>query len=431
MYRANDLKSGLFGLWGWRQNYNVSEFTLASSLTESETGQYYQEVHPLLTLENIKAIAPEFEALTLPPWLIGTQYRANDRVVLSTVLYRAKRDNLGQDPRTHTLDWEPYDAFSQWLEEKTKASIMTAIRSFWDAKMAEQTARNILESKALFDGAGRLTDIMQNTGSLVGIEIVPVRSLGVTTKIDRIGLQFKGVGAITMYLLHSSQTVPVKTFTFTRTKDGGMEWFTPTDDLYLPYISESQDAGGSWYLVYDQNALPAGNQAVKANKDWSKDPCGSCNSRERANWSVWSRYLEVYPFKVSAPESPLTMWDVADNLYTYETNWGLNLQVSIECDITDIVLNQKRAFQNIIGFQVAIDMLREMAYNPSFNVGRPQQNLSMQAILYELDGDSQGYKKSGLVFQYANAMKAVKLDTHGMSRVCFPCNNRGLKFRTT
>jgi len=74
MYIAEDIKTGWFGLWGWRQNYNVSDFTIAQSLTVSDTGQYYQEIHPLVTLDNIKAIAPEFEAIVYPDWVIGTQY---------------------------------------------------------------------------------------------------------------------------------------------------------------------------------------------------------------------------------------------------------------------------------------------------------------------------------------------------------------------
>jgi hypothetical protein len=443
MYRPAEIKTGLSHLWGWRQHHDVSEFTISDSLTQSETGQYFQEVHPLLTLTNVKSIAPNFDLITYPDWDIETQYRIGDRVTDAGKNYRAKVANVGMSPETHTTEWERFDQFSEWLEQKTQGSILKAIRTFWDEKMSDKTAKNILESKALFNGTGRITDLIPSGTNLVGFELVPIRSQGITMKIEKIGLQMTGQGPVTLYLMHSSRMDPVKIITLDRIRNAGMQWFDQ-DDLFLPYLSDETDAGGSWYLVYKQEDLDSTVQAINKNKDWSAKPCNTCDATETANWRVWSRFLEVHPFKTSqftggdmnggfnddSSVQPLYMWDVATNLYTYTQNWGINLQISIECDITDIILEQRRAFQNIIGLQVGIDMLREMAYNPNFNIGRTQQNFSRQDIMYEIDGDSQGYKKSGLVYNFNKAMEAVKLDTTAMSKVCFPCNNKGVRFRT-
>jgi hypothetical protein len=432
MYRPSDIKANLTDLWGWRQNYDVEEFTIADSLTETTTGQYYQEIHPLVTLDNIKALAPDFKNITYPTWLIGTQYRVGDRVTLAASSYRAKMDSIGQTPETNPTQWERFDAFSEWLENKTEASVLKAIRSFWDAKMADNEMRNILENKTLFNGTGRIKDLIPNGSNFVGFELVPIRANGITLKVDKIGLQFSEAQEVVLYLYHSSRSQPVRTETLTRTRDGGIQWFDFTDFL-LPYASSDIDSGGSWYLVYDQTAISTG-QAISKDKDWSQKPCGTCDRNEVSAHRVWSKYLEVHPFKIAASKIVAgEIWDVADNLYTYETNYGLNLQITIECDLTDIIIQQKKAFQNIIGMQVGIDMLREMAFNPSFKIGRAQQNpsFSKMDVLYELDGDSQGYKKSGLRYEFDKAMKAVSLDTKNLSRVCTPCNNRGLKYRTT
>ena len=430
MYRPLDLKTGLSKVWGWKQNQNTSVLTISDSLTESESGQYYQELHPVLTLENIRSIAPDFQNITYPTWNPLTQYRVGDRVK-SVESYRAKLPSLGKDPLTNTNEWERFDPFSEWLEEKTQGSILKAIRNFWDSKMSEKTAKNILENKTLFNGAGRLTDTIPEGTNFVGFELVPIRANGVTLKIEKIGLQFTDVGEITLYLMHSSREQPIKEFTLTRTRKGGMEWFDMTN-LFLPYQNSDIDSGGSWYLVYDQASLPSGSLAISKSKDWSARPCASCDASESANYAIWSRYLEVHPFKISdVVKTPaIEMWSVEDNLYTYTTNYGLNLQLSIECDVTDIIIEQRMAFQNIIGLQVAVDMLREMAFNPNANIGRAQQNFNRMELLYELDGDSQGTKKSGLMFNYDNDMKAVQLDSTSMSRVCFPCNNGGVKYRT-
>lgn len=440
MYRPNDLKIGLSGLWGWRQNHDPSEFTIADSLTQSETGQYFQEVHPLLTLQNIKSIAPDFGSIEYPQWVGTTQYRVGDRATNLGSSFRAKIANVLMEPETHPDHWERFDPFSEWLEQKTQAGILKAIRSFWDEKMSEKTAQNVLENRTLFNGTGRMKDLIPPGSDLVGFEITPIRANGVTTKIERIGIQMTGQGPLRLYLMHSSRRDPVRVIEVNRIRNSGLQWFDQ-NELFLPYLSEGNDAGGSWYLVYKQDDLIDGVQAINKPGDWSATPNGVKGSE---SLRTWSRYLEVHPFRVKGEFNQdfnddfnedfsmmeLAMWDISDNQYAYDTNFGLNLQISVECDITDIVLDQKRAFQNIIGLQVGIDFLREMAYNPNFNIGRTQQNFSRQEILYELDGDSQGYKKSGLIHNFSKAMEAVKLDTTRMSRICFPCNNKGVRYRT-
>lgn len=72
--------------------------------------------------------------------------------------------------------------------------------------------------------------------------------------------------------MHSSMDAPVKIIKLNKIRDNSAEWFT-VDDLYLPYQSEDNDAGGSWYLCYFQSELPEGSQAIRKNKDWSKEPC--------------------------------------------------------------------------------------------------------------------------------------------------------------
>ena len=385
MYRAETIRKKFINLLGWRNHYSPIEYEINEELTKSETGQYYQDIHPLLTLDNIRSIAPAFE------------------------------------------DENKEELFSEWLKIKTEASILKAVETFYSTKLADKTIRNILESKVLFDGAGRLTDVVRNTNSLVGFDIIPVRADGATLKIEKVGLQFNQNGKFTLYIFHSSSPEPIKTIEVDYTKNGGIQWVEA--DMYLPYMSESTDAGGSWFLCYNQTELPEGMMAIEKNRDWSKEPCRSCSSSEYASWQAWSQYLEVHPFKVPAADE-VKMWDIADNLYTYTTNYGLNLKVTMECDLTDILVEQRRSFQNVIGLQVAADMIREFAYNPNFRINRMQQNFSRNELLYELDGDSQGYKKSGILHRLDKAMEALMIDTTGINRVCLPCKSNGIRYRT-
>lgn len=417
---------------GWRQNYNTAEFSIDGGLTVSETGQYFQDIHPLVTLDNIRSIAPDFmHRSAVAQWDVETGYKAGEIVRTEDgPVYRALQGSQGLPPEENPEYWELADLFSEWLKTKTEASIMKAVESYYSAQLSGRTAKNLLESKTLFDGAGRLVDTTRNTGSLVGFEIVPIRAEGVTLKIEKIGLQFNKNGAVRLYLMHSSSPDPVREIEVEYTKSGGMQWLEMAD-LYLPYASEDTDAGGSWFLCYSQKEIADDMLAVEKNRDWSKGPCLTCSRREYMDWQAWSRYLEIHPFKVPAPDGDVTMWDVERNIYTYRTNYGLNLKVTMECDLTDILVGQRRAFQNVIGLQVAADMLREFAYNPNFRLNRTQQNFSRNELLYELDGDSTSMKKGGLLYRLDKAMEAVRIDTTGLSRVCLPCSNGGIRYRTT
>jgi len=84
----------------------------------------------------------------------------------------------------------------------------------------------------------------------------------------------------------------------------------------------------------------------------------------------------------------------------------------------------------VISKQGALDMLREFAYNASVRTNRHSVNASRVDILYELDGDSSSMKKSGLSHELNLAFDALRLNTSGIDRVCLPCNNNGIKYRT-
>lgn len=431
MIRSADIQEKLFHLIGWKQGYNTADLKIADWLTESESGLYFQQFHPLLTLEAISSIAPDFKNTDYPEYSPEKTYEAGNVVKYNDLLYKALQETKGQTPDNAEY-WVETDPFSEWLADKTKSSIQHAISRYYLEKMSDKTAKSLCENKVLFDGTGRLVDTVKNQNNLVGFEIVPVRAKGVTVKINKIGLQFTKPGSYTLYLMHSGVDLPVKVFSLEKVKANSIEWLSLAD-CFLPYYSDRVDVGGSWYLVYSQNTLPNESQAIFKNIDWSKGPCPGCSRREYVSWQGWSKYIEIHPFyvnleNVDIDDNGLHMWDVENNIYTYDNNYGLNLEVTVACDITDFIIEQRQAFIDVIGKQLAVDMLREFAYNANVRTNRHSINASRLDILYELDGDSSSMKKSGLSYQLDNAFKAVKVDTLGIDRVCLPCKNNGIKF---
>lgn len=447
MVRAIDIQEKLLHLIGWEQNYDTSDLKISDALTVSESGLYFQQIHPLLTLQNMSCIAPDFKNMTFEEYNAEKPYSKGNVIKYGSLLYKALQNSTGKQPDIESEYWVETNPFSEWLESKTKASIQKSIARYCNEKIAQGTYKTLCENKTLFDGTGRLVDVVKNKKNLVGFEIVPIRAKGVTTKINKIGLQFTEPGEYTLYLMHSSMDAPVKIIKLNKIRKNSIEWFS-LNDVYLPYQSEDNDAGGSWYLCYFQSELPEGSQAIRKDKDWSKEPCNSCSRREYLAWMAWSKYIEVHPFFVNEElingmqddfnddfnndfsKQPIHLWDVENNQYTYDNNYGLNLEITISCDITDFIIEQRMLFQDIIAKQVAVDMLREFAYNANVRTNRHSINASRLDILYEVDGDSSSMKKSGLSYQLDIAFKAIKLSTEGIDRVCLPCKNNGIKYRT-
>lgn len=433
MVRINDIQDAFEHLIGWEQNYNPLEMSIDSSLTETESGLFFQQVHPLLTLQNLTSVAPDFENTHFPSYSGTASYKKGDVVRSSGVYYRAVAASTGE-PLDSTTYWTTFDPFSEWLRHKTRASIAKAVLRFVNDKLNKGTHKALFEKKTLFDGTGRIVDTEPNRNNLCGLELVPIRAKGILTRINRIGLQFTKAGNYTVYIMHSSKPDPYAVMNLVKESGNTMEWFDLDGGCLLPYSAQGIDAGGSWYVCYSQSDLPEGSMAIKKDRDWSKGPCPACSRSEYASWTLWSQFFEVHPFHVGAEWVPFddgvpSMWDVEDNMYVFDSNYGINLDITVECDITDTLIEQRRSFQDVILKQVGVDFLRELAYNANARANRSIINASKTEILYELDGDSASMKKSGLNYQLDEAFKSVELTFEGIDRACLPCRNNGIKYR--
>lgn len=452
MLRLEKIQAELMKVVGWKRDYNPAN-RLEDSLYESESGLYFQGAHPLCTLNNVRAIVSN----DYPDWDNDTLFLKGERVRFENRIYEALRNNRAEIPSGEGMggdfnndfnsdfatdefiqsNWREVNLLTDTVMELTKDGINTVIQRFIKDKQLNRETRELLERRTFFDGAARLQATIDNTHKICGFEIVPVRSMGVTTKIERIGLQMKGAtGNVRLYLFHSSQFAPMKIIdlNFTNTK-GGFQWFVPDEPIYLPYIptvnDDGNDSGGAWFLCYAQDSLPFGMEALNVSKDWSKEPCQTCMGGSIESWRQITKYMQISPFCISMPdgfvENP-EMFDIGRVSYTNTMNYGLNVEVTIGCDLTDFIISERQIFATVIQKQVAANVLRTIAMNPDVRVNRNQLNVTRDELLYEIDGTPQG-RRIGLAYDLELAYKALRLDTEGLDRICLQCNNHGVKYR--
>ena len=450
MIRINDIQQALAHLVGWQQDI-VPEYQVADDLTQTESGLTFQGAHPMVTLENMQSVMPEMTLEQFPVWSRYKLYHEGDVVRHGEMLFLALHDGIGHEPRTKDFNadfnddfsrseggigeagyWTRYNPQSVWLRRMQEQVTAAMVQRFLTEKSLLKESKAILERRTFIDGAGRLTNTLQNGQRIVGMEITPAYAMGVTAKVERIGLQMTGAtGKVRVYLFHSSQVDPIKVadLDFTKT-NGGFQWFD-MKDWFMPYISEANDSGGAWYLCYDQADLLEGMEAVNVVKDWSREPCGTCNIGNLEQWRELTKYLQISPFKVKAYETFAEypeLWDIKDNIYTNTVNYGLNVEVSVYCDLTDFIIRERQMFATVLQKEMAARVLRMLAFNPSVRVNRKQSNASQFDLLYEVDGNPQG-RKTGLGVELDDAYRALDLDTRGIDRICMTCRPVGVRYR--
>ena len=421
MYRLSDIVEAFKGLVGWEPE------GCAIDETSSESGLFFQEAHPLLTLRAMRSIMPDTLWKAYPEFANQNTYAKGAIVSKNDKAYRSLVDN-NTEPLADSASWEEYDLLNDYINELELRGIKKVITRFIRDKVIGMETKNIIDRRTLFDGVGRLANRVPNDGKIVGFEIEPIRAEGVTMKIEKIGLQFTGnIGDVKMYLFHSSKAEPVWTKTFTYDNaNGSYMWFDAEE--FLPYMTNGTNSGGAWYLVYYQPNLPSYMEAVNFGRDWSREPCGTCNKGDIALYNLMTRFVTLSPFCVNAPDWDEKLWDVQSMLYTNTNNYGINLLFSMGCDVSDIMIAERLNFASAIQLQVASDALRALAMNPEVNVNRVQYNADRDNILYETDGNGQGIK--GLNGDLEKAYKALSFDTKGLSVVCLACKNKGIKYGT-
>jgi hypothetical protein len=328
--------------------------------------------------------------------------------------------------------WElytPKDPLAEWLKSKTVASIQRVITRFCNEKVVGGTMKNIFENRLLFSGAGRPQDSFAFKQRIAGLELVPPRVRGVALIINRIGLQFTKPGLYRIYIMNSAGSGPYRVFEFNKASGAGsIEWFD-TGGLCLPYTGDGIEPGGSWFVCYQTFELPEESRPIRKDRDWSKAPCSACSRADMLEWQAWSRYVEVHPFYNGSMD--LGSWDSDKSMYAYDNNFGLNIDMTLACDFTDFIIDNRHLFIDVLMRQVAVDLLREFAYNANARTNRNVLNASRIDIMRELDGSSDSNNSTGLNYQLDLAYKALRLSTSGFYKPCMPCNNNGIKYRST
>ena len=384
MFIVADVLAAFKNICGYRDNEDttgvqLTTTTAGTTLTTTTSGLYYNDEHPLLDTENIAAASKDWAAL-----------------------YAATGDQN--------------TALSDWIEQKTNAGIIKALNDWFSQKSEFQTFRNLLDDDILLNTSGNINDeITKVSGRRVGIEIRKVKSNNLVGKIKQFSLRLTAANpSLEIKLWSSDQEAALFTETVNYTTANKVQWFTPAADWTL-------SPNKTYWITYNEDELTG--SAINEVYDMGFGG--------RSYQYFPNEYIMFSAF--SDTQGGSTLWDLEQNSYTVDSNYGINLKFDVRCDLTTLIIDQKNLFRSLVSKSVAMTILRHMAFNPDALVNRTVDNPNAQrrAILLEIDGDSEGdFRNNGmLAMQYKREMMKIQFDYAGIDDICMPCRKTGVNFQ--
>lgn len=433
MYNVSQLKTGFQSLVGTLQSNLPQVPQISAPLTDSLSGIYVQDKHSLVTLENVWYAAPNFSPQNWNNWVSGSNYVLGYVVNVSGVLYRAKvaLTNDIVSPPSDPTNWEVYDPFQNWLLQKYNQAITNLFAEVVKRKKLMNMGKAIMERQQLYRGGGNIQNLVISDDSFVGYEFNIQSAEGLIVLIDEIGIQSTETQAeMDFYLYHTDNKAYLGKWTLPIADSYTFSWqklLNSSSPAQYNCIMEymAQNTTGSYIFGYYQRDLTG--QAISKQWDCSTSPCIGCNSIDLNFYNQWSRWTTMRNVKVPASALQFGSRDMFDTnaiVYGNMSNWGMNLSMTVRCDLTRYILYSKYLFADAFAMQYAKELLDVIAKNARLDpiVAKIQTKAAA-----DLDIRFPG----SWVKSYYDSIDALNLDMSGFSKVCMPCDNtKKMKWRT-
>jgi len=199
-----------------------------------------------------------------------------------------------------------------------------------------------------------------------------------------------------------------------------MQWLNL--DFVLKYFDVDTSAGGAYFIGYYEDDLLG--QAVCKSVDYSKG-CATCQGKN--TYDKWSKYVTINTISVSSTNINVdrSLFDIEKASFGYLTNFGLNFELSTECDLTDYFCDRKYDFVEPCVLQITNDLLERIVYSSRDNENEEDAKTLSARMLLGLS-DSNENKTKGVATQLSEITEAMSFDFSDMDSPCLPCDNNAV-----
>lgn len=473
MYDIKKLQDAFVSLVGVRQS-NVSNVPeIDDDLSYSITGIYIDDKNPIASTENLYYSSPNFQPSTYPMWKSGSNYAknivTNDNGALFICINPLVNDMVR--PSADNINWSTYNPYNIWVKQKYNQAVSNMMSAVISKKKLSHMAKAVLEKQQLYRGFGSIHNKIIAQGRFVGVSILPQQADGLLTIINQVGIQLtKSQEFLKFYLYHSDCQDAIGVWEIPIINENTFNWQPLLENSPLPWIINSayeagiyvsdgglyfksnniivdsvtkpsldkvnwssvrlnpdcimkylnQNTSGVYYFGYYESDLVG--QALSKSWDCTASPCYNCDGGDVQDYNRWSRYTSMQTICVSANDinEDRTIFDTKKVSNGNITNWGINLNITVRCDLTDFMIENKLLFADTFAFQVCKEFLESIATTTRLGPDPAQTKLSAIAAL---DAKAPG----NWIKSYNDNIDSLNLDLSGFSNACMTCNEKGKK----
>lgn len=405
---------------GFYQSNDINLPVISPSLSRSEFDRYVNEVHGLLTTENIQECQANFSRYNYPKYDSSLGYTEGDIVQDNGIVLEAIQNVPVGTALTDNSYWFELDNFNQYLYQKKLQGIDYTLNFIFDQKKIRNKVKSIYENIRLYDGTANYRDVVSNQNNFVGLRFRLKDDRDLLTIINQIGTHFSEAVSFNLYLYHSSQQTPIATIPINHTKAKSSQW-TNQSDLNLRYVSDYHDAGGEYFLGYAQSELGTAQAYKMYSLDWYRGfECGSC-SRSKEYWRNYSPWLDVSSFSIAESKFNVgvDLFDPQDVGITNDNNYGLNVNITSKCDLTPFFLQEKQNMAESIKYATGLVIMQDMASNVRGSNGAANQ-VKQEANTQTVSVDG----VNGTVFDMVKSnLRGLSFDLSGLQSECLACDD--------
>ena len=407
--------------------------TITPSLTNSDNGFFVNEVHELITTENIYQSLRNFDQYHYPTYSpsedsTGTYIRGS-KVAFQGINYEYVNSaaSSGNAP-PNTTYWRQIDEFSDYLIRTRHNAIDRVLNAYKDLKTGQKNlVKSLVNNLVVFQGSATADRLEPNNNRLVGIRIrFKKNEKHLLAVLNKIGTQFnETLTGIPLYLYHDSQlNAPIATFSINHATPLNYQWTSLTTNNELRFDDSAYLNGGDFYIGYKQSELVALSSTAQAlsldlylydysyyrNTKWSKD------------FQELSKYIAIAGFEVEESQLLNGGTGFADTdriiIQGYK-NYGLNLGITVKQDLTDFMVNQKDQAENAVNQMWGMVLLEGIANNTRNGLSDRIRAMAKEQIMYHKDTEG-----SLVAINVKRALKSLSFDFSGLNNSSLPSDSK-------
>ena len=271
-----------------------------------------------------------------------------------------------------TLSYSSIDeiGFNSRLSQLTNSAITSVCNAVFHSK----DHPDFIDRQYQFKNASNKINTESLDTGFIGEKIRIAKKNSVAIEITRVLMDFSGTGDITLYLYNTNSIQPVETKVVTIASDHqivDLNWkLNNTDGLN----------GGDWYIGYYTDEAAASSLAPY--------------ERDYNNASYESSITYVDLFKTFVKDHvDRNLWDL-DKEEAESKTTGMNLDISVYYDYTDLIIQNKFLFADAICLEAAILFLNQIKASLRANKGQRIANANLTEIETSIEGQtSDKYQK--------------------------------------